>query len=350
MEAAGGVSLEAANGVGAMSAPRLGFLGLGWIGRHRLEAVAASGSATVAALADPSPEAVAAAQALAPDADVVDGLAALLALDLDGLVIATPNDGHADQSMRALDAGLAVFCQKPLARTADEARRVVDAARAADRLLGVDLSYRHIHALDALRAQIQHGDLGTIYAADLVFHNAYGPGKTWCYDLGASGGGCVLDLGVHLVDLALWLLGDPIVAAVEAHLYGGGQALPSPPDRIEDYAVATLGLADGATVRLACSWNLPVGQDAAIEARLYGTQGGAIVRNVGGSFYDFCVGRTSGAATTWLGEDRGTWGGGALLDWTRRLQHGGRFDPDAERLVTLHAVLDRVYGRTCVGE
>ncbi|MFL5138123.1 MAG: Gfo/Idh/MocA family protein, partial [Microvirga sp.] len=122
--------------------PRVGFLGVGWIGRHRMEAILATGAVEVAGIADASAEMAAAAATLAPGARLVSTLDELLALGLDAVVIATPSALHAAQSIRALECGAAVFCQKPLGRTAAEARAVVDAARAADRLLCVDLSYR----------------------------------------------------------------------------------------------------------------------------------------------------------------------------------------------------------------
>ena len=118
--------------------PRLGFVGVGWIGRSRLEALAATGAVEVAAVADTVPEAAAAAAARG--GRVAGSLEELLGEDLDGVVIATPNALHAEQAIAALRRGLAVFCQKPLGRNADEARAVVDAARAHDRLLAVDLS------------------------------------------------------------------------------------------------------------------------------------------------------------------------------------------------------------------
>jgi predicted dehydrogenase len=100
----------------------LGFLGVGWIGRNRLEAIASSGFGAIAALADPSAEARAAALETVPGALAVDGLDGLLAAGVEGVVIATPSAQHADQAVRALEAGCAVFCQKPLGRTAAEVR------------------------------------------------------------------------------------------------------------------------------------------------------------------------------------------------------------------------------------
>jgi predicted dehydrogenase len=327
------------------SLPRLGFLGVGWIGRHRMEAVRGSGLAEVAVVADPAAEMREAAGAAAPGAEVVDSFDALLAAGVDGVVIATPSAQHAEQSIAALERGLAVFCQKPLGRTAAEVRRVVDAARAADRLLGVDLSYRHTSALRAMRGLVAAGEIGTVYAADLVFHNAYGPDKPWFYDPRLSGGGCVMDLGIHLVDLALWMLGFPAVEEVGARLFAGGRPLGADPDRVEDYALARLDLAGGATAQVACSWNLPAGRDAVISAAFYGTGGGVRMSNVGGSFYDFVAERHRGTQRETLASPPDDWGGRAVVDWAARLAGGARFDPAAEEYVTVARVLDRVYGR-----
>jgi predicted dehydrogenase len=325
--------------------PRLGFLGVGWIGRHRMEAIAATAACDIVGLADPSPDMTAEALRIAPNAAAVDGLDALLDLGLDGLVIATPSAQHAEQSLRALSRGAAVFCQKPLGRSAAEAAAVVEAARAADRLLAVDLSYRFTDGMTAIRSLIQAGELGRVHAVDLTFHNAYGPDKPWFYDPAQSGGGCVIDLGVHLVDLALWALDFPEVVDVRSHLFAGGEPLGSRIDRVEDYAVATLTLGGGTVARLACSWRLQAGCDAVIAAEFYGTEGGAALRNVGGSFYDFTAERFRGAAREPLASPPDAWGGRAAADWARRLASGQRFDPAAERLVEVARTLDRIYGR-----
>jgi predicted dehydrogenase len=326
--------------------PRLGFVGVGWIGRHRMEAIAGSGCGDVAALADASADALAAARKSAPNATSFGAsFEELLDADLDGIVIATPSALHADQAVAALERGLAVFCQKPLARTAGETRRVVDAARAADRLLGVDLSYRHTAGMRAIRELVTSGALGDVYAVDLVFHNAYGPDKPWFYDPALSGGGCVVDLGIHLVDLALWTLGFPDVQSATSRLYSKGRALRPLQRDVEDYAVARLDLANGASVQLTCSWNLPAGQDAVIGASFYGTQGGAALRNLDGSFYDFVAERFQGTQRELLASPPDEWGGRAAVDWATRLSEGARFDPEVEHLVSVAAALDRVYGR-----
>src|SRR3954466_5163302 len=135
--------------------PRLGFLGGGWIGGQRMQALADSGLGEVAALADPAVD------------GALAGLGELLEVDLDGVVIATPSALHAEQARAVLERGLAVFCQKPLARTAAEARTAVEGARRADRLLVVDLSYRHVRAFETARDVVRSGELGEIVAAEL---------------------------------------------------------------------------------------------------------------------------------------------------------------------------------------
>jgi predicted dehydrogenase len=239
--------------------PRLGFLGVGWIGRHRMGAIAAAADAEVVALADASAEMLAAARALVPGAATSSSLEALLDHGLDGVVIATPSALHAEQAAAALGRGVAVFCQKPLARSAAESAGVVEAARRADRLLGVDLSYRQTRAMQCIRRSIAAGEIGEVYAVDLVFHNAYGPDKAWFRDPRLSGGGCVIDLGIHLVDLALWTLGFPQVGNVTSCLHARGRRLGAPSEEVEDHAVAQFDLVGGGVVRLACSWNLAAG-------------------------------------------------------------------------------------------
>ena len=319
--------------------PRLGFLGVGWIGRSRMESLAATGSAEVAAVADVDASLRDAALAAAPDATAVASLDELLELGLDGVVIATPSALHAEQAVAALDRGLAVFCQKPLGRDAAETRRVVDAARAADRLLAVDLSYRHVEAVLAARDALP--SIGHVYAVDLVFHNAYGPDKPWFTQRRLSGGGCVIDLGTHLLDLALWLTGSAGATVRSAALLRDGA--PVAGDDVEDYAIAHLTLDGGVEARFACSWFLPAGRDCVIECVLYGTDGAVAVRNVGGSFYDFRADLHRGTTTQALVEPPDDWGGRALATWARRVARGERFDAEAEELVTLAAVIDEVY-------
>ncbi len=325
--------------------PRLGFLGLGWIGQHRMQALLGEQACQVVVVADPSDQAQQRVRELVPTAAIASSLDQLLEHELDGVVIATPSALHAQQSLRCLERGLAVFCQKPLARTAAETAAMVDAARKADRLLGCDFSYRHTEAMRRIRNSIVEDEIGSVYAADLVFHNAYGPDKSWARDPALAGGGCAIDLGTHLVDLALWVLGFPEVRRVDSRLYAQGRLLEPGTSEVEDYAVAQIELATGPTVRLACSWNFSAGCDAVIEAHFHGSRGGVAMRNRNGSFFDFAAERYHGTQRMALAEPPDAWGGRAILDWARRLAAGSGFAPAIEPAVQVATVIDRIYGR-----
>jgi predicted dehydrogenase len=332
--------------------PRLGFLGVGWIGRQRMRVLAESGAAVVAAVADASPEAAAEAAAeaarVAPaggPAAVLAGLDELLDHDLDGLVVATPSALHAEQVEAACARGLHVFCQKPLGRDAAEVERVLAAARRADRLLGVDYSYRHAEAMARVRDHVASGGLGRVFAVRAAFHNAYGPDKDWFHRRELSGGGCLVDLGVHLVDLVLWSLPGRTVAAVEARCFAGGEPLAPPVDAVEDYATALLTLDDGTAVELACSWHLPAGREAEIRVDFFATGGGARIYNLDGSFYDFAADLTDGTRRERLVSPPDPWGGRSLVAWARRLAGGAGWDPEAESSLAVARVLDSAYGR-----
>lgn len=338
---------ETASSVGgAPSRPlRLGFAGVGWIGRHRMRAMLETGLAEAVALCDPAPATIEEALAIAPRATVVPTYQSMLEQGLDGIVIATPSALHAEQAIAALDSGHAVFCQKPLARSLVETRPVIEAARRSDRLLAIDLCYRHTAGMQALREMVSAGRLGQIFAIDLTFHNAYGPDKDWFYDKARSGGGCVIDLGVHLVDLALWLLDFPEILSVDSHLYHQSRPIRRGSEEVEDFAVATLALGTGAVARLACSWRLNAGSDAVICATVYGSEGGGAFHNVDGSFYDFVAERFDGTTTTTLTSGPDDWGGRAAADWVRRVAGGARFDDTCVEFEAVARVIDAIYGR-----
>ena len=323
--------------------PRLGFLGVGWIGRNRMEVIAKSGLAEIAAVYDASPEMLRQSLAVAPQAKAVNSYDELLSAGIEGVIIATPSAQHAEQSVRALERGLPVFCQKPLGRTADETRRVVEAARKANQLLAVDMAYRFTAALQAVYTVISSGMLGEVYAANLVFHNAYGPDKEWFYDRARSGGGCVMDLGIHLIDAALWMLDFPPILKANSRLYMQGRHLDGKSNAVEDYATAQIETASGAVINLTCSWRLSVGQDCTISAEFFGTRGGASFHNVNGSFYDFVAERYEGTKRIPLISGPDDWPGRAGLDWVGRLQINEHFDTRNDELVRVAEVLDAIY-------
>lgn len=324
--------------------PKLAFVGIGWIGLLRMQALLAQDCATVCAVYDPCANAAARAAEQSTGITINACFDDLLKSEADGLVIATPSALHAEQAIRALNHGKAVFCQKPLARTFNETQQVVNAARAANKRLAVDFSYRHLAGVAQIGTLIESGELGDIFAANLTFHNAYGPDKPWFYDRRSAGGGCVMDLGIHLIDLVIWLLGGGQVSQLNSCLFHQGKRLDPGADEVEDFAQASFAL-DNTQVQLNCSWNLHAGQDAIIEACFYGTKGGACIRNVGGSFFDFEVYRFNGTDRQKLAGFPDDWGGRALTTWAQEVGIDQGYDPSIESVLQVAEVIDRIYSR-----
>lgn len=325
--------------------PRLGFLGVGWIGRNRMEAIVRQNKVEAAAIADPVEDLALKARELAPEAEIFDSMDALLIGNLDAIVIATPSALHAEQAIAAFEAGKAVFCQKPLGRNVIEVCRVIDAAKAADRLLSVDLSYRYLDGIRKMKQIIDSVEIGNIYAVNLVFHNSYGPDKQWFYDPKLSGGGCVIDLGIHLVDLVLWILSYPKVSNVSARLYTQGRPVTDSFFGVEDFAIARFDLNEDTTVNLSCSWHQSLGRDAVIEASFYGTKGGLSLSNINGSFYDFKAERFRWTASETLSEPPDDWSARAAIDWIDKLTSSNRYDREIEHMIQVSETIDAIYGR-----
>ncbi len=308
-----------------------------------MKALAASGLADISALVDPQPTMIRSALEAVPRAEVLPSFDTLLASGIDGVVIATPSAMHADQARAALNRGIAVFCQKPLGISAEETRRAIDAARHSDSLLRVDLCYRFLDGMTKIRQLVESGGLGDIFHLELKFHNAYGPDKEWFYDPARSGGGCLIDLGIHLVDLALWLLDFPPVKTVTGNLLAQGRRFKGRAAEVEDFAQATLEFAGGASAQIGCSWKAHAGQDAVIDVTILGTKGGARLRNANGSFYDFVAEQYTGTSRRTLSEPPDEWGGRAAVDWLTELCKGNRFDPTAKEFGVVADLIERIY-------
>lgn len=323
--------------------PRIGFVGTGWIGQSRMKAIAEQNLCELAGIVEPNSAMAKMAREIAPSCEIRDSIDALLEMGIDGVAIATPSALHAEQAIQALERGVSVFCQKPLARNCEETRRVIDAARCADRLLRVDFSYRFLRAVQQIHELLHKRELGDIYVANAVFHNAYGPDKAWFYDPRLSGGGCVMDLGIHLIDLILWIFDYPLVESIHGRLLKEGKAVHRVESNVEDYAMASLQLDNGVIAQMACSWRAHAGCDAVIEFGVYGTRGGVRLHNVNGSFFDFQTERFTGTRTEILSSPPESWGGRAASDWLRQLSLSNRFEADAERFIDVAVMLDRIY-------
>lgn len=322
---------------------KLGFAGVGWIGRSRLDCIAHHTNANITAVFDPSEAAVNQAKTDYPEIEIIPSFEALLDLDLDGIIIATPSALHEQQTLQALERGLAVFCQKPLARSAVATRTIVQKAKEKNVRLGVDFSYRDTKGMQKVKEIIDNESIGHIFHANLIFHNAYGPDKSWYYNPQLSGGGCVMDLGIHLVDMLFWLFPDIKIQQIHSQLYKNGQLITTTNSDIEDFASVSIAFQNGDSAQLTCSWNVSAGQDAAIEATFFGTNGGVSFKNINGSFYDFQTELYHGTSKNIITTPPDDWMGRTAAVWATQLADNPNFDSSANTYIQVAEVLDHIY-------
>ncbi|MFV0399084.1 MAG: Gfo/Idh/MocA family protein [Oscillospiraceae bacterium] len=133
----------------------------------------------------------------------------LLRDDIDAVSVATWNNAHAPASVAAFRAGKHVLCEKPLAMNAEEARQMLEEAEKANKLLMVGFVRRFGDNTAALKALVDAGTLGEIYSAKVGFVRRWGNPGGWFADKKRSGGGALIDLGVHILDLSRYLSGSP---------------------------------------------------------------------------------------------------------------------------------------------
>ena len=199
--------------------------------------------------------------------------------DLDAVTVALPNHLHRPVTMAALDAGKHVLVEKPMAMNAMEAQRMVDAAARAQRILMMHFNYRFKPEFFFMKRHIESGALGGIYFGRTCYVRRRGmprPGS-WFAQKKLSGGGALVDIGVHCLDLALWLMDYPEVMEVHGAVYakfGPEQAKKEGKIfDVDDLATGLIRFRNGATLLLEASWASNIGTNE-VYTELYGTQGG----------------------------------------------------------------------------
>jgi len=269
---------------------RMGVIGLG-MGQGHARGYQSHPDAELVALCDLDTgrlEAVAAELGVAQTYTDLDEM--LTKADLDAVSVALPNKLHAPFTIKALRRGLHVLCEKPMARTLREAERMLAAAAKAGKNLMINFSYRFSDMSYALKEQVDLGVVGDIYFGRTVWHRRRGFPQfgSWFGDKEMAGGGPLLDLGVHRLDLALWLMGYPDPVAVSGSTYDPIARATARRERkkysVEDLACGLIKFANGATLLLESSWALNIGEDEHMVTELYGTRGGLVQRNCDGGY------------------------------------------------------------------
>lgn len=234
----------------------IGVVGMG-IGGYHCDIFYKIPEANIMAVCDANPERAGAAQKAFEVAYKFTKYEDMLNMkELEAIVVGTPNFLHKPMTVLALKAGKHVLCEKPMALNAREAKEMVDIARNEKKRLMIHFNYRYAPECQFLKKYIEDGNLGKIYFAKTGYLRRRGiPTRQWFTDKAKAGGGALFDIGVHCLDLALWLLGHPEVLSVSGVTYCKfGNKLKNWVFDVDDFASGFIKLSNGITLFFETSW------------------------------------------------------------------------------------------------
>ena len=209
--------------------------------------------------------------------------------DLDVVLVCTPNYAHKGPTIECLKAGINVYCEKPMAMNVNEARAMVKAAKDSKATLTIGHHQRFTTKAQFLHKARMAGDLGDIYFCRCGWHRRGGvPWWGAFHIMAKSGGGALIDIGVHATDLALWLMGSPNPVQVTGKVYRklATKADGNRPNQseekhkefdVDDFGVAFVKMDNGATMAIECSWAANLSKKSHQILELFGDNGGATI-------------------------------------------------------------------------
>jgi predicted dehydrogenase len=226
------------------------LVGAGRMGRIRAAAFSESAEARLAVVVDPDKTQ---AQQVAQQTGALvlaDWHGAISNPDIQVVIVATPTKFHSEVTVAALEAGKHVLCEKPLGRNVQEAERMVSAAQFSERLLKTGFNYRYMPHVQKAKELIGTGQLGPLYLVRSRFGHGGRPGyeREWHTDAELSGGGVLLEQGIHIIDLVRYLFGEPCKA------FGASNTLFWDLSMVEDNFFCLLQTAQGKTAQIHVSW------------------------------------------------------------------------------------------------
>jgi len=275
---------------------KVGVVGIGWAGQQHLEAYSRIDGVEIVAAAGMEEELLASMKEQYSIPHALPHWEDMIELEgLDAISVAVPTFLHAPIAIAALEKGIHVLSEKPIARNGAEGQAMVDAARKAGRVLDVAFNHRRRGDIQALKSVIDQGELGRPYYAKAAWLRRQGIPTlgSWFTNPELAGGGPLADIGVHVLDYALHLLGEPKVLAVSASTHAelgprglGGNAsykatATSNKFEVEDFSSAFLRLEGGATLVIEAGWASYRHPDDEINFLVYGTDGGAELKVAG---------------------------------------------------------------------
>lgn len=210
--------------------------------------------------------------------------------DLDAVSICTWNNFHAPISIYALKKGKHVLCEKPLCMTVNEALEIQKVASETKKVMQVGFVRRFASNTNTIKEFISHGDLGDIYYSKVSSIRRIGNPGGWFADIERSGGGPLIDIGVHVIDIAWYLMGKPKLKSVSGNVYNKLGNLGNIVDKaiykaadyskekntVEDAANALIRFENGSSLYVDVSYSLYTEKDIT-SIELFGDKGGAII-------------------------------------------------------------------------
>ena len=277
----------------SLSNVRFGFIGAGQIAYYAADAVLSHPHAKLVAVQDLHLERLKTLQKKHSLEFAHETVEELLAnKSVDAVYIAVPNKFHVPLAIQALEAGKHVLLEKPFAMNVGEAEMAIEAAKASGKVLTVGMNQRFTADSQKIKQLVEEGVLGEIYHGKAYWRRRSGIPKlgTWFGNRAMSGGGCLYDIGVHMLDLCLYTMDnfEPISVSGATYTKFGNRGLGEGgwglSDRseatfdVDDFASAFIRFANGATVTLDASWAAHQAQDSLENVELFGTEGGATLR------------------------------------------------------------------------
>jgi predicted dehydrogenase len=271
---------------------KFGIIGAGAIAQSGVEGATKSGKVEVVAAADTDPGRLAAFAEKNRIGKTYPKAEDLIRdKGIEAAYVAVPNAFHAPYAIAALEAGKHVILDKPFATSHAEALAVVAAARKSGKVFTVGMNQRFTEGAQRVRSLAERGYFGEIYRLRAFWRRRWGAPKfgTWFGNRKLAGGGCFLDIGVHMLDLALYTAGDFDAESVCGSVYtkfgnrglgqgGWGASTPEGlPFDVDDCALAFIRMKSGATVQVEISWAAHQKEGDSHNVELFGTEAGAQV-------------------------------------------------------------------------
>ncbi len=260
----------------------IGIIGVGWPGQRHIEGYKRREDVEIVAVSDVNTEL---AQQIVDQYDLKAQIYAdyhemLQSANVDAVSICTPNFLHAPMAIDALDAGKHVLLEKPLAHNLESGIKIAQKVKETGLVFMIAFNNRFRPDSKLLKARIEEGLLGEIYYAKTGWLRGAAEFflRGWFTQKEKSGGGPLIDLGVHMLDLALWFMGNPRPVSVSGSVYykftdvmkaSAGQA------DVEDLSTAFVKLDNGGTIVLDVSWISHIKNPDEVYCQLFGTKGGA---------------------------------------------------------------------------